>query len=206
MPRWHITAQDCLQTLSGQCASCRQHNFSGDHSLLVEYILSLEFFNFFRPNGQGPVNFLWDSSQSERVQDMLREVARILGGSLWPLAWRQLQMQVSPDLPWVRREFEDVKRQPHSRLPPDEQAAQLRQQGEQSRFDLPATPSMVLRLTLLFYYKLEGEKGLHLRKGDRLADDEVFNETDRIVKDLLGELLYCSLVHPFSGQLSQVHC
>ena len=134
---------------------------------------------------------------------MLQDVKDVLGSHLWQLAWRLLQMQVSPQLDWVRSEFESVKRRQDIKLPPDEQEAQLQQEGEQSRFDLRATDSMVLRLKLLFYNKVEGEKELHLRKGDRKADDEVFNQTDRIVKDLLtiapGKPMCCDLAHALSS-------
>ena len=135
---------------------------------------------------------------------MLQEVKTILDPlNLWPLAWLLLQMQVSPQLDWVRNEYEDVKRQPDIALPPDEQAAQLQQEGEQKQSILPATPSMVLRLKLLFFYKLKGERELHLRTGNRKADDEVFNQTDRIVKDLLtiapGKLMCCGRVQTLSS-------
>ena len=129
---------------------------------------------------------------------MLQEVKDILDPhGLWQLAWRLLQMQVSSQLDWVRSEFESVKRRSDITLPPDEQAAQLQQEGEQSQPTLRATPSMVLRLKLLVFYKLKGEKELHLRKGDRKADDEVFNQTDRIVKDLLGEPCIVAFCMPF---------
>ena len=131
---------------------------------------------------------------------MLQEVKDILDPlALWPLAWLLLQMQVSPQLDWVRSEYEDKKRRPDITLPPDEQAAQLQQEGEQRQYSLPASPSMMLRLKLLFFHKLKGEEELHLRRGDKKADDEVFNQTDRIVKDLLttasGEPVWCDFVH-----------
>ena len=85
-----MTAQDYLHNVGDQCATCRHHKLPEDYTLLVEYILSLEFHKLSNTREQGPA--VQTFSQSDCARDMLQETEGILGSKLWPLAEQLLQM------------------------------------------------------------------------------------------------------------------
>ena len=175
----------------------------GDLVLLVDYIMSLQFFRTFRV-AAGKITHdkedglsLHDIKNKERIghpmllraiQDYLAGLKEVLSkqpigpGSidLWEIAQKILYAELKlPDksagsnLPWIEQE--------HGHLLLHLESVPIWREAKEGNSVSP------LKLNILFLKKLEGEHKRHTAgRYISAEDDTVFTETDRIVKRLLS--------------------
>lgn len=173
-----------IQQLPTSFVACCRKQEGGcltDHALLIDYLLALQYFRLFRWDCDhhclldvNSVNSVAICKQRilnpESVQDYILELRDVLPRSLFDLAVHLLDFQTS--MKWLRRDLQ------HRADLPGLAANDL---------SIPGLPIAVHKLQLLLLNKLEDEQSRNCYLGS-VADEErndVYTETDRIVRSLL---------------------
>ena len=178
------------------CGNRRELSELGDLVLLIDYVMSLQYFRIFRMDDdpQSALLELNNGAIRQRLGDisLLRAyvdgLKLILDGhpvgpkskSLWQLASSILVAELKAALPWMRKEH-------HEMWPASNWTDDIMNPGQMAREAAPDHfDSFLQKLGLLLRKKLVGEQKRHTAGRHTHEDDEIFNETDRIVKRLLS--------------------
>lgn len=159
---------------------CRKHDASclRDYVLLVDYVLSLQYFRLFR--WDFTKHCLLDLSNDEcmhrvldatKVCEYLRGVQAVLSGTQFDTAKHILRAQISSK--WI---IDDHKHRGQSLKLTDQR-------------DCPSAPGLslpMLQLLLINKFEAERSRSTYLRHISDQQRNDAFNETDRIVAQLLG--------------------